>query len=177
VAGTEFTTITWAGVAVGDVVRHGGALFRVDELRVDGADLHTALTSERGNPQRGTLRPDRPVDVRTRHKDALTAAGRRLDGLSAGGATALRDLLGAEMIAARRGADEFLPYVCAASYAATGLASHLTLFHRLHTGDVKTKDGPALREIHREFHAATGPALSAREPHIHNDEAFRKELP
>jgi hypothetical protein len=171
---------TWADVVVGDFVRVKGQICRVDhwdDEQDGGARVAVALYRPDGT-QRGFFAADKPVELRTRKDGKLTAAGRRFDGLSAAGARALREQLGAEMVATQdAGGRRFAPWVCVRRYGTVRqLADHLSLFHQLHTGDVKPSDGPGLRRAHEEFHAAAaGSALGLREPHIHNDEAFERE--
>lgn len=182
----EWTTATWADVVTGDFIKTLTALdtiFRVDAIEEIEDDLDRKtfrlFTPGRG-AQAGKLRLTPGVRIRTRKDGKLTPAGQRFDGLSPAGARALKEQLGAEMVGvqASTGAT-FQPYICQGTYGSgRSLADHLSLFHALHTGDVARGAGPELRRTHAAFHAARpDTATGTRIPHIHNDDAFRKELP
>lgn len=177
----EWTAATWADVEEKDFVRVGGQIFRVDYWengeQVGGGRIAVALYRPDGT-QRGFLNAGKPVELRTRKDGALTPAGTRFDGLSPAGARALKEQLGAELAGAQvKGGATFQPYICQGHYgAARQLADHLSMFHGLYTGEVKQPAVTELRRTHKEFHTANQDTFTgARTPHIHNDEAFRKE--
>lgn len=178
----QWITATWGDVALKDFVRKGGVVYRCDGwTALEGAKRRLDLYSPSTGAISGSVAASGPVDIRIATESGLTAAGKRFDGLSAEGARALKEKLGAEMIAMSPPGDErFTPQILAERYAPSQLASHLRLFHGLAVADVKTDELPELRATHREFHAvdpATHPHTAARIPHVHDERAFQKEVP
>jgi len=172
----KWARVTWAFVEPGDFVKRLGdeTIWRCDER--DGSWLH--LYSPATGGAKGEPNPGKPVMVRIVKNGERTPAGKRDDGLTDEGERALREKLGAELIATQDLTGRtFQPYVVPARMDAPSLASHLFLFHELYTGEVKAKDGVELRKAHAAFHAAdakTQPETARRLPHVHDDNAFKE---
>jgi len=176
----KWARVTWAFIEPGDFVRRLGdeTIWRVDHAERNGDSVSLALFNPQYNVQRGDLGAQKPVRVRIEKNGERTPAGKRDDGLTDEGERALKEKLGAELIATQDLTGRtFQPYVVPARMDAPSLASHLFLFHELYTGEVKAKDGVELRKAHAAFHAAdakTQPETARRLPHVHDDNAFKE---
>jgi len=172
----KWARVTWAFIEPGDFVKRLGdeTIWRCDERIGDHLKL---FTPARGQTT-GIPRAERPVLVRIEKNGERTSAGKRDDGLTDEGERALREKLGAELIATQDLTGRtFQPYIVPSRMDAQSLASHLFLFHELYTGEVKAKDGVELRKAHAAFHAAdakTQPETARRLPHVHDDNAFKE---
>lgn len=166
----EWTKATWGDVAKGDFVRKG-LVYRVDGLADNGEGGLLATLYRPEGAQEGTVKAKSSIEIRTRKAGKLTDAGQRFRGLSPEGKNALEKQLGAELIAVQStmGAG-FQPWILTSKYTTVSLANHLFMFHEL--------DGSELRAAHKAFHAADPIYMTAtarRVPHIHNEEAFKRE--
>jgi len=181
----KWARVTWAFVEPGDFVRRvdrdgavGSEIYRVDEALSNGEVVTLTLYTPTYGVAAGLRKVGKPVMVRIVKNGERTPAGKRDDGLTDEGERALREKLGAELIATQDLTGRtFQPYVVPARMDAPSLASHLFLFHELYTGEVKAKDGVELRKAHAAFHAAdakTQPETARRLPHVHDDNAFKE---
>lgn len=170
----QWAQTKWGAIEKGDFVKgmKSETIFRVDESTSDGRLVALTLFSPSTGEQFGTREASKPCRVRILKSGERTAAGRRDDGLSAEGEAALKNLLGAEMIAHQI---KGKPFVVPARFDAASLAGHLKIMHNLETGAVKPQDGPGLRATHKEAHAATPQSYTGqRLPHVHDEKSFQE---
>lgn len=181
----QWAEVTWGFVEPGDFVKgmKSETVFRVDRKSEDldlAGKYGFVLYAPSLGAASGERDPGKPCRVRIVHNGERTAAGRRDDGLTDEGEKALKRLLDAEIIAHRDMTGKtFKPYVLPRRFTAPDLASHLFLFHKLYTGDIKSKDGIELRKAHKAFHDAdmtTQPETARRIPHVHDERAFQEGL-